>query len=82
LGRMNLADNFVALRRETLDNSVIAELSDPTNDYGLRITMLSPTIKAIRVDAPADANYVSIGPQFNLDDPMGRSGERTRTPAW
>jgi galactose mutarotase-like enzyme len=72
LGRMDLADNFTALHREILDNSAIAELSDPTNDYGLRMTMLSPTIKAIRVDAPADANYVSIGPQFNLDDPMGR----------
>ena len=72
LGRMDLADNFTALHRDMLENSAVAELSDPTNDYGLRMTILSPTIKAIRVDAPADANYVSIGPQFNLDDPMGR----------
>ena len=71
LGKMELADNFTGLRRELLDNSAIVELSDPTNDYGLRMTALSPTINAFRVDAPADAEYVSIGPQFNLDDPLG-----------
>jgi galactose mutarotase-like enzyme len=72
LGKMDLNDSFTVLRRELLDNAAIAELSDPTNDYGLRLTALSPAIKAFRVDAPADADYVSIGPQFNLDDPFGR----------
>jgi galactose mutarotase-like enzyme len=72
LGKMDLEDNFTALHRELLDNSAIAELSDPTNDYGLRITAMSPTIKAFRVNAPADADYVSIGPQYNLDDPLGQ----------
>ncbi len=80
LGKMDLDDNFTALRRELLGNFAIAELSDPTNDYGLRITAMSPTIKAFRVDAPADADYVSIGPQFNLDDPLGREwGKGTDT---
>ena len=72
LGKMDLKDNFTALHRELVSNSAIAELSDPTNDYGLRMTAMSPTIKSFRVDAPADADYVSIGPQFNLDDPLGR----------
>jgi galactose mutarotase-like enzyme len=72
LGKMDLNDSFTVLRRELLDNAAIAELSDPTNDYGLRLTALSPAIKAFRVDAPADADYVSIGPQFNMDDPFGR----------
>jgi len=72
LGKMDLEDNFTALHRELPDYSAIAELSDPTNDYGLRMTAMSPTIKSFRVDAPADADYVSIGPQFNLDDPLGR----------
>jgi len=71
LGKMDLDDNFVALRRELLDNGAVAELIDPANDYGLRLTALSPTIQAIRVIAPADADYVSIGPQFNYDDPFG-----------
>jgi aldose 1-epimerase len=72
LGKMDLADSFAGLRRELLDNGAAAELIDPANDYGLRMTALSPAIQAIRVDAPADADYVSIGPQFNLDDPFGR----------
>jgi galactose mutarotase-like enzyme len=72
LGKLELDDNFVALRREMLDNGAIAELIDPANDYGLRLTVLSPTIRAIRVVSPADGDYVSIGPQFNYDDPFGR----------
>jgi hypothetical protein len=69
---MDLEDSFAGLHRELLDNGAVAELIDPANDYGLRMTALSPAIQAIRVDAPADADYVSIGPQFNLDDPFGR----------
>jgi galactose mutarotase-like enzyme len=72
LGKMDLDDSFVALHRDLMDNSSVAELSDPANDYGIRLTALSPTIKAFRVVAPADADYVSIGPQFNYDDPFGR----------
>jgi len=72
LGKMNLDDNFVALHRDLITNTTVAELSDPANDYGVRLTALSPTIKAMRVVAPADADYVSIGPQFNYDDPFGR----------
>jgi galactose mutarotase-like enzyme len=72
LGKMNLDDSFVALHRDLITNSTVAELSDPANDYGVRLTALSPTIKAMRVVAPADADYVSIGPQFNYDDPFGR----------
>jgi len=38
----------------------------------LRITALSATIKAIRVTAPADEGFVSIEPQYNYPDPLGR----------
>jgi galactose mutarotase-like enzyme len=72
LGKMDLDDSFAALHRDLMDNSSVAELSDPANDYGVRLKALSPTIKAFRVIAPADANYVSIVPQFNYDDPFGR----------
>ncbi len=72
LGKMELDDSFVALQRDLMDNSAVAELSDPANDYGVRLTALSPTIKAFHVVAPADADYISIGPQFNYDDPFGR----------
>jgi aldose 1-epimerase len=34
--------------------------------------VLSSTIKAIHVLAPANADFVTIEPQFNYDDPFGR----------
>lgn len=72
LGTLNLDDTFVHVRPGLLDNGPIAELRDPENNYGLRITALTSTIKAIHVSAPADAAFVSIDPRFNYDDPFGR----------
>jgi aldose 1-epimerase len=72
LGKIDLNDSFVQLHHELLDAGPAAELDDPSNNYGLRLTALSSAIKTIRVDAPANATFVSIGPQFNYDDPFGR----------
>jgi aldose 1-epimerase len=72
LGSLTLADTFVHLRQGFMDAGPVAELHDPSSNYGLRITAMSSNIKALRVDAPAGANYVSIDPQFNYDDPFGR----------
>lgn len=72
LGSLDLDDSFVQLKQRLLDNGPVAELRDPRSNYGLRITVLSPTIKAIRVYAPANAPFISIDPQFNYDDPFGR----------
>jgi aldose 1-epimerase len=72
LGKMDLDDGFVQLHKELLDNGPVAELSDPADDFGLRLTALSSTIKAMRVVAKADGDFVSIEPQFNYDDPFGR----------
>jgi aldose 1-epimerase len=72
LGTLDLDDSFVHLRPALLDNGPAAELRDPESDYGLRVTAISPTIKAMRIHAPAGAGYVSIDPQFNYDDPFGR----------
>jgi galactose mutarotase-like enzyme len=72
LGNMNLDDSFVALHQDFLDNGPVAELSDPANHYGLRLTALSPAIKTMHVAANADANFVTIEPRFNYDDPFGR----------
>jgi aldose 1-epimerase len=55
-----------------MDIGPVAELRDPESDYGLRITAMTSNIKAMRVYAPASANFVSIDPQFNFDDPFGR----------
>ena len=72
LGALNLDDTFVHLRRGLMDNGPIVELRDPESGYGLRITALTPAIKAIRVYAPLDGSFVSIDPRFNFDDPFGR----------
>jgi aldose 1-epimerase len=73
LGTASLDDYFVGLHQALLDNGPAAELSNPASDYGLRLTALSPTIKAMRVIAPAAANYVSIEPQYNYPNPFGRA---------
>lgn len=71
LGKENLEGTFVDLRQAALDSGPVAELWDPENQYGLRITMLSASIKAIHVSAPADGSFVMLDPSFNYDDPFG-----------
>jgi aldose 1-epimerase len=72
LGNLSLDDCFVDLHQNLLDSGPVAELSVPADNYGLRMTVLSSTIKAIHVLAPAGADFLSIAPQFNYDDPFGR----------
>jgi galactose mutarotase-like enzyme len=55
-----------------MEDGPMAELRDPENDYGLRITAMTSSIKAMRVYAPLDGSFISIQPQFNYDDPFGR----------
>jgi aldose 1-epimerase len=73
LGTRTLNENYVHLKRSGSDAGPVVELRDVTGHFGLRITMLSPSIKAIRVEAPSDQATVSIDPQFNYDDPFGKS---------
>jgi galactose mutarotase-like enzyme len=72
LGTLNLDESFVDLHQNLLDNGPSAELSDPKDDFGIRLMAISPTIKAMRLVAPADGDFVSIVPQFNYPDPFGR----------
>jgi len=72
LGALNLDDVFVHLRTGLLEDGPVAELRDPDSGYGLRITAMTPTVKAIRVYAPLDGSFISVEPQFNYDDPFGR----------
>ncbi len=72
LGSISLDDTFAHLHQAPLDSGPIVELRDTQNDYGLRITMLSSSIKAIHVEAPADGKSILIEPRFNYDDPFGR----------
>jgi aldose 1-epimerase len=72
LGSLNLDDTFVHLKTGLLEDGPVAELRDPENGYGLRITARTSAIKALRVYAPLDGSFLSISPQFNYDDPFGR----------
>jgi len=72
LGTANLNDSFVQLKPRLMDSGPVIELRDPKSNYGLRITVLSVDIKALRVYAPADANFISLDPQFNYADPFGK----------
>jgi hypothetical protein len=76
LGSLSLDDTFVQLRQAPLDNGPVAELRDAADNYGLRITMLSTSIKALHVTAPANGDFIVIAPQFNYDDPFGREWPR------
>ena len=71
LGNITLNDTFVHLKAP-LDLPPIVELRDPDAKYGLRITALSATIKAIHVFSPSGSDFVSISPQMNYDDALGR----------
>jgi galactose mutarotase-like enzyme len=72
LHSLSLNDTFVHLKGGLLSSGPEVELRNPAGGYGLRITALSPTIKAIHVYAPADKSIIAIDPQTNYDDPFGR----------
>ncbi len=76
LGNLSLDDTFVHLRQAPLDAGPVAELRDPDNNYGIRLTMLSTSIRAIHVDAPSDGGFVTMEPRFNYDDPFGHQWSR------
>lgn len=71
LGLTALNDTFVHLKPAALDDGPVVELRDPKSNYGLRITMMSLAIKALKINAPENESLVSIDPQFNYDDPFG-----------
>jgi len=48
-----------------------AELDDRTANVALRIGALDPGIAGLRVRAPADKGWVSLGPETNFDDALG-----------
>jgi aldose 1-epimerase len=71
LGNVTLDDTFVH-PTAPYDQSPVVELRDPAAKFGYRMTLVSPTTKAVHVYAPPGAEYVTISPQMNYDDPFGR----------
>lgn len=76
LGSQTLDECYVHLHAALLDNGPVAEMRDPASNYGLRLTAMSSSIKAMRVYAPADGSFVTIQPRSNYDDPFGREWSR------
>ena len=67
----DLADTFVHLRPALLDLGPLVELRDPKSNYGLRLTAMTPTIRAVRVESRPGSNVVTVDARFNYDDPFG-----------
>jgi aldose 1-epimerase len=76
LGDISLDETYLGLHSAVLADGPIAELRNPAGGYGLRITPLTPNIKTLRVVAPANKPWVSIGPNMNLPDPFGHEWDK------
>jgi len=72
LGQLSLDNTYLNLHKGLLSDGPIAELRDPAANYGLRVIPLTSNITNLRVIAPADKPWVSIGPNMNVSDPLGR----------
>jgi galactose mutarotase-like enzyme len=81
LGAEGIDESVVNSKKGSLDAGAAAEMRDPGSDFGLRLTALSSTIRAIRVTSPSGSNYVSLGAQTNYDDPLGKEWGVGDTPA-
>jgi len=72
LGNLTLHDTFAELRHDLLESGPAMELTLPFTDLGVRMTSLTPNIRALEVDSPADAKYLIVAPETNYPDPFGR----------
>ena len=77
LGAQDLTASFVHLKQGYMAQGPSVELHDLKNRYGLRMTLLSPTIRELRVKVAADSRSVEIDPQFNYEDPFGKEWQRS-----
>lgn len=64
-------DSYVDLTRDA-QGKVVSEIRDLGANYGMRVTAVSPEIRAIQVYSPPDKSFVVLEPQFNYGDPFGK----------
>jgi len=69
LGRHYFDDSFVDLQK-TAEGYTQTEIFDAEAHYGVRMTALSPEVRALQVYSPLDQPFVAIEPQFNWTDPF------------
>jgi aldose 1-epimerase len=67
-----LDGRYVHLKPGMLDPGPAVEVRYGNSKFGLRLTSLTSTIKEIHVLADINASTVTIDPQFNYDDPLGK----------
>ncbi len=75
-----LDESFARLRPALLDIGPTLELRDPKSNYGLRMTMMTPSIRSLHIQSPAGSNSILVDPQTNLPDPLGREWTSTDDP--
>ncbi len=63
-------DSFLGLKRNA-DGYVVSDIRDLATNYGMRVTAMTPKIKAIQVYSPVDKSFIALEPQFNYGDPFG-----------
>lgn len=71
LGIGGINETYTGLRPGT-GSGPVAELTDPAYNMKVSVIPLTASIISMRVIAPADRQWVSIGPNTNLDDPFGQ----------
>lgn len=64
-------DSYVDLTPNA-QGDVVSEIRDLGANYGMRVTAMSPHIRAIQVYSPVDKSFVALEPQFNYGDPFGK----------
>lgn len=71
-------DSYVDLTRNPQGN-VVSEIRDLGANYGMRVTAMSPHVRAIQVYSPVEKSFVALEPQFNYGDPFGKEWKGTDT---
>ena len=71
-------DSYVNLTPNA-QGDVVSELRDLGANYGMRVTAMSPHIRAIQVYSPVDKSFIALEPQFNYGDPFGKQWHGTDT---
>ena len=69
---IELEDTFVDLRSGFLDNGPVMEIRDTRSGVGIRMTAMSPQIRAIHLHTFPTEDRVVVGFQTNYDDPFSR----------
>ncbi len=64
-------DSFLDLKRDA-NGYAVAEIRDLGTNYGMRVTAMTPKIRAFQAYSPVDKSFVALEPQFNYGDPFGQ----------